>query len=499
MADPGDEPTAGLEAEVERLLAENAALKGLVEVLEARIAKLEREAGRDSQNSGRPPSSDTLADKAKQDERRKSRAERRREARAKAKKLSQEPKRRPGKQPGEPGATLARVEDPEVVVDHRPAECSGCGAGLDDAEVIAVEDRQVFDLPTRRLEVTEHRAETRRCSCGATTKAAFPPEARGTACYGPLLRAIGVYLMAGQHLPVARVAALLGEVCDAPVSTGWLAVLSAEAEAGLGGFLAVLKAQLIAEDAIHADETGARICGARYWFHVACTDLITLLDCHPKRGKEAFDDLGVLPFFSGVLISDGWKSYWSYGAVEHALCCAHLLRDLASVAEADRHQAWADGLAELLVEAKNAVDTAIADGHDGLDRAQLRRFRSAYTKLVNQGRRCVRAGHRTGSVDRDAHNLLNRFDAQRGDIQRHWHNPFASFDNNQAERDLRMVKLQQKISGCFRTLAGAKAFCAVRSYLQTADKHGLPRLAVLTQLFQGDAWIPPPAGSGASP
>ena len=389
MADLPDERTAALEADIERLRTENTALRGLVEVLETRIAGLEREAGRDSQNSGRPPSSDTLADKAKQDDRRKSRAERRREARAKLKKMSQEPKRPPGKQPGDPGATLARVADPDVVVEHRPDVCGGCGGGLGHAEVISVEDRQVFDLPTRRLEVTEHRAQVRRCACGVTTKASFPPEARATACYGPLLRAIAVYLMAGQHLPVARVAALLGEVCGAPVSTGWLAGLTTEAGAGLGGFLEVLKAQLIAEDAIHADETGARICGARYWFHVACTDLITLLDCHPKRGKVAFDDLGVLPFFKGVLISDGWKSYWSYSAIEHSLCCAHLLRDLASVAEVDRHQAWADGLAELLVEAKNAVDAAIADGHDGLDRAQLRRFRCAYTKLVSQGRRAV--------------------------------------------------------------------------------------------------------------
>ena len=481
------------------LEAENAALRAALEIAEARIAKLERELGRDSSNSGRPPSSDTLADKANQAERRLGRAERRRKAREQAKKLATEPKRRPGKQPGEPGTTLERVAEPDAVVDHVPQACGGCGAGLGAAEVIGVEARQVHDLPARRLEVTEHRAETRRCACGAATKAPFPAEARATACYGPAIRAVGVYLTAGQHLPVARAAALLAEVCGAPVSTGWLASLTVEAAAGLDGFIAALKAQLIGEDTLHADETGARISGARYWFHVACTDLLTLLDCHPKRGVAAFDDIGVLPFFSGVLVTDGWKPYWSYDAIEHAVCCAHLLRDLASIAEVARHQSWADGLADLLIEAKRAVDDTIAAGGAGLTPSQLRRYRTAYTKLINQGRRAVPADHRPGSWDREAHNLLNRFDTQRADIQRHWHDPAATFDNNQGERDLRMVKLQQKISGCFRTVAGAKAFCKIRSYLQTADKHDLARLAVLTQLFQGQAWIPSPTGPARAP
>lgn len=489
-----------LRANEERLQAENAALRGLIEVLEARIARLEREAGRDSQNSGKPPSSDTLADKTDQAQRRQTRAERRRMARVKAKKLSEpKPARKPGKQPGDPGSHLEQVQDPDVVLNHEPDVCRGCGGGLHDAEDIGVESRQIHDLPARKLEVTEHRAHSRRCRCGITTKAGFPVDAKAAACYGPLVRAVAVYLVAGQHVPVARAARLLAEVCGAPVSTGWLAGLTVEAAAGLDGFLEVLRNQLIAEDAIHGDETGARISGARYWFHVACTDLITLLDCHPKRGTGALHDLGVLPFFGGVLVSDGWKPYWSYPGLDHALCCAHLLRELASVAVVARHQAWADGLADLLIAAKTAVDAAIVAGGDGLNPAQLRRYRTAYTKLINAGRRAIPATHRAGTWDRDAHNLLNRFDRQRADIQRHWHNPAVSFSNNQAERDLRMVKLQQKISGCFRTFAGARAFAAVRSYLQTADKHGQPRLTVLTQLFQGHPWIPSPTGPGPVP
>ena len=489
------ERIAELERQLEARNQEVAVLKAALESLEAEVERLRREQSKHSGNSGKPPSSDTLTQRSEQQQERLSRAERRRRARAKAKKLmGEQPKRRPGKQPGGPGANLAQVAGPDRIVDHRPDRCGGCGGGLADAEVVATERRQVFDLPKRRLEVTEHRAESRRCSCGRTTKAPFPPEAKASATYGPLVRAVGVYLLAGQHIPVARAAALLAQVCGAPVSTGWLAGLTTEAAGGLEGFLAVLRAQLAAEDVLHADETGARISGARHWFHVACTDLLTLLDCHEKRGAEAFEDMAVLPFFSGVLVSDGWRSYWSYDACEHALCCAHLLRDLAAVAQVDRYQRWADDMADLLVEAKKAVEAALAAEEAGLSARQLKALRTRYTRIVKAGYAAVPEGHRAGSYDRDAYNLLRRFDTQRADICRYWANPAVSFDNNAAERDLRMVKLQQKVSGCFRTMAGAKAFCAVRSYLHTARKHGLAHLDVLNQLFQGNPWTPEPAG-----
>ena len=252
--------------------------------------------------------------------------------------------------------------------------------------MVGTEARQVFDLPTQRLEVTEHRAQSRLCCCGTVTKAEFPKEATAPACYGPVVRATALYLMVGHHLPVARTAALLSQVCGAPVSTGWLAGLSAEAAEGLKPFLAELRSQLAAEDVLHADETGSRVSGARYWFHVACNGLLTLLDCHEKRGVEALKDMAVLPFFSGVLVSDGWKPYWSIDGIEHALCCAHLLRDLASLSSSARHRAWADDMADLLVEAKNAVQTALAEGRAGLSPSQLRAYRYRYSKLVNPGR-----------------------------------------------------------------------------------------------------------------
>ena len=483
-----------LVAENGELASQNAVLTARLEVLELELEKLRREMGRNSGNSGKPPSGDTVTQRAEQQQERLSRQERRRQMREKAKKfMSEKVKRRPGKQPGAAGAALARAEVPDHRELHVPDKCGACGESLGGAEVVGSEARQVHDLPVRRLEVTEHQAQSRRCGCGAVTRALFPKQAIATTCYGPIVRATAVYLMIGQHLPVARTAELLSQVCGAPVSTGWLAGLAAEAADGLDGFLDELRGQLRAADVLHADETSARVSGAIHWAHVASNDLLTLLDCHRTRGMEAITEMAVLPFFKGVLVSDRYKTYWSIDGIEHALCLAHLLRDLASVASSPKHRGWADKMADLLVEAKDAVEAAVAAGRDGLNTRELRLFGSRYARVVEQGFAAVPARHQPGSVHRDAYNLLCCFRDRRHEVTRYWADPAVDPTNNQAERDLRMVKLQRKISGCFRTFEGAKAFCAVRSYLQTARKHGLDAMDVLVRLFRGDPWLPPRA------
>lgn len=478
------------------LASQNAGLAARVQVLEAQLEKLGREMGRNSGNSGKPPSSDTVTQQAEQKQERLSRQERRRQMREKAKKfMSEKVKRRPGKQPGAAGAALAWAEVPDHRELHVPETCGACGETLGGADVVGSEARQVHDLPVRRLEVTEHEAQSRRCRCGAVTKAPFPKEAIATTCYGPIVRATAVYLMVGQHVPVARTAELLSQVCGARVSTGWLAGLPAEAADGLGGFLGELRRQLRTAYVLHADETSARVSGAIYWAHVASNDLLTLLDCHEHRGIDAVTDMAVLPFFKGVLVSDRYKTYWSIDGVEHALCLAHLLRDLASVASSPKHRDWADNMADLLVEAKDAVEAAVAAGRDGLNTRELKLYRARYARLLERGFSAVPARHQPGSVHRDAYNLLCCFRDRRHEVTRYWADPAVPATNNQAERDLRMVKLQRKISGCFRTFEGAKAFCAVRSYLQTGRKHGVDSLDILVQLFKGTPWMPPRAVS----
>jgi transposase len=331
-------------AVIVELRAANAEQARLITTLEARVVELERRLGKDSSNSSKPPSSDGL--------RKPVRAVRRTDGRAED--------RRPGKQPGAPGAHLAQVQEPDEVAWHAPDWCGGCGADLAGASVVGVEARQVFDLPPLGLRVTEHRAERRRCACGATTQAGFPAYARAAACYGPGMRALVCYLCVHQHLPVDRAAQLLADVLGALLATGTLARVVAEGAAGLGGFARVVRAGLAAAPVAHFDETGARVAGRLHWVHSASTGLLTLLTVHAKRGKVAMD-AGVLPAFVGVAVHDGWAPYWRYQDVRHALCGAHLLRELEAITE-EPGQGWAAGMAELLVDAKLVSDRSRAAG-----------------------------------------------------------------------------------------------------------------------------------------
>jgi transposase len=387
-------------------------------------------------------------------------------------------------------------------VEYVPERCGGCGADLAGAAVVGVEARQVFDLPALRLCVAEHRAERRRCACRTTTAGRFPEHVRAAACYGPGVRALVCYLCVHQHLPVDRAAQLLADVLGASVATGTLAAVLAEGAVGLDGFLATVRDRLAAAPVAHFDETGARVAGRLHWVHSASTSLLSLFTVHAKRGKVAMETAGVLPGFAGVAVHDGWAPYWRFEDVRHALCGAHLLRELEAITE-EAGQGWAAGMAELLVDAKLVADRARAAGAGRVDDEVRARLHARYQRLLADGQAAnpppPASGRRPGRAPRSpAARLLARLDTHRDEVLRLLDDTRVPFDNNQAERDLRMVKLQQKISGCWRTLAGAEAFLALRSYLSTARKHGMNPLAVLWQLFQGQAWLPAPPCPGAA-
>jgi transposase len=257
-----------------------------------------------------------------------------------------------------------------------------------------------------------------------------------------------------------------------------------------------VRAGLAAAPVAHFDETGARVAGRLHWVHSASTSLLSLFIVHAKRGKVAMDQAGVLPGFVGVAVHDGWAPYWRYD-VTHALCGAHLLRELDAVTE-EPGQGWAAGMAELLVDAKLVADRARAAGLQRVDDQARARLHAQYERLLADGQAAnpplPTIGRRRGRACRSpAGRLLARLDTHCGEVLRSLDDCRVPFDNNQAERDLRMVKLQQKISGCWRTLAGAQAFLVLRSYLATARKHGNNPLAVLRRLFQGHPWLPAPA------
>lgn len=452
----------------------------LIAALAARVAELEARLGKNSRNSSKPPSSDGLAKPAPRSLRRAS-------------------GRKPGKQPGGQGFRLQPRAVPDEVRTYVPTGCGGCGADLADAPVVGVETRQVFDLPVIELIAVEHRAQRRACGCGAVTRAVFPAEATASTCYGPGVAALAVYLLGRQHLPVERAAQCLQEAFGAPVSTGWLSSLLPSAAARLDGFLAVARAQLAAAQVAHFDETGGRVAGRLHWIHVACTDTWTLLHLDRRRGRVAMDAAGILPSFRGTAIHDGLTAYRQYDQALHGLCNAHHLRELAGIAELTG-QAWPTKLAELLVELHVAVQVAKATGKTNLPARRLTAFGKRYDTLIGEGKGLNPPPPRTGKRGRPALGaagaLLARLESHRADVLRFATDFTVPFDNNQAERDIRMVKLQQKISGGWRSENGAEAFLDVRSYLSTARKHGYSAMAVLRDLFTGQPWIP---AIGASP
>ncbi|HVL04077.1 MAG TPA: IS66 family transposase [Acidimicrobiales bacterium] len=465
---------------VEALAADNERLRAENQRLRAEVAK-------NSGNSSKPSSRDPAAERKRQAE----------ERQAKKARAAGGKKRRPGKQPGTKGNTLEMTEAPDEVIVHAPEACSGCGAGLGEAEVTAVARRQVIDIPVPAPVVTEHRTQTRRCGCcGQESTAAFPEAVRAPVSYGPRVRAIVVYLLARQHIPVQRSAEAMAELFGIEMATGTVDAIYNDAARRLRGFIAALAAWLRSLPVLHADETTDRIGTATCWMHVVSTGLYTLIHASVTRGTDAIVEAGVLISYRGVIVHDRLALYWKLKKARHGLCAAHLLRDLASVAEVATQTAWAAGLAALLVEINAACDAARAGGHKALAPTRQRTFRSRYDALVADGIAANPApapGRKRTSLQRQSFNLATAFDDHRQAILRYMYDLEVSFTNNQAERDLRPVKIHRKISSCFRSQAGAERFAHVRSYLSTTRKNDVGALDALTRLFNGDPWMPPQA------
>jgi transposase len=470
-------------ARVDSLEAENRALREENDRLRAENERLRRELGKNSGNSSKPPSRDPATERERQ-------AEARRVKRSKGGR-----QRRPGKQPGSPGTTLEMSENPDEVVVHEPDRCSGCGGELDDdAEITATARRQVIDLPEPKPTVTEHQARTRRCACcGAETTGVFPDWVRAPVSYGPRVRAIVAYLLARQHIPVGRAAEAMADLFGVSISTGCVDAIYAEAARRLKGFLTALVAVLRTLPVLHADETTDRIGTNTCWMHVTSTGGYTLIYASVTRGWDAVKAAGVLIGYRGVVVHDRLAMYWKLKA-KHQICAAHLLRDLASVAEVASQAAWATGLATLLVEINNACDTARDRGLKTLAPTLKRSFAARYDSLVAAGLAAnpePSPGRKRDALARQSYNLAVAFETHKESILRYMHDLRLGMTNNQGERDLRPVKLHRKISSCFKSQAGAERFAAVRSYLSTTRKHDIPAIEALTRLFNSDPWMPP--------
>lgn len=456
------------------LLEQNAHLVERVRELEARLAK-------DSHNSSKPPSSDGLKRQL-----------------PRTRSLRRASGKRSGGQLGHPGETLHLVAEPDVVREHRPTVCAACQRALDEtvAEVVGVvERRQVQELPPVRLHVTEHRALRLRCpACQGVSDGGFPPDVSSRVQYGPRLRALAVYLVEQQLLPYERACEVVADVCGVRLSEGTLATWLQESAEALEPVEAAIKVALGQAVVLHHDETGVRRMGKLAWAHVTCTARLTHYAIHARRGREATEAIGILPSYQGVSVHDGWKPYQAYTQCRHALCNVHHLRELTYLEE-QHHQPWATQMKRLLQEMKAATDDARNQGASQVAALQHAAFVARYEALLANGLAAnpppVRRPQQRGRLKQTpARNLLERLWLGQDQVLAFLNDLTIPFDNNQAERDVRMLKTQQKVSGCFRSEAGAAAFARIRGYLSTLRKQGVALLDALRSLFTGSPLYP---------
>lgn len=459
-----------VEAQGQTILLQQEQISALikqVQELQARLAK-------DSHNSHLPPSSDRFARQPKS--------------------LRKKSGKKPGGQEGHPGTTLSFSQTPDEVIVHAVERCDDCQQDLSQLAPVAVERRQVVDLPALRLLVREHQAESKCCPhCQQRTSAPFPPAVRAPVQYGASIGARAVYLSQQQLLPFARVCEVMQDLLGVALSEGSLQEVIVRCQQNLGEVEQHIKQALRQAELLHQDETGLYVCGRRYWMHVTSTGRLTHYQVHASRGHEALEAIGIVPGFSGISVHDGFGSYFLY-ACEHATCNVHLLRELTYLAE-EQGWWWAAKLKALLLDMKEATEQAREQGKLWLDPLEVADWETRFLELLAEGDRAhpraqAPPGHRGRVKQSAARNLLDRLAKHQSAILAFLEDLRVPFDNNQAERDLRMVKVQQKVSGCFRAFAGAQAFARIRGYLSTLRKQGVPLLAALEATLLGHPVLP---------
>jgi transposase len=454
-----------------------------VELLQKHVAELQKEVqklkdqlAKNSRNSSKPPSSDGFNKPS-------------------PKSLRPRGTRKPGGQKGHPGSTLTMVDNPDHTIVYRVDQCQRCGRSLADQAPVDIEKRQVFDIPPIHLEVTEHQAEIKPCShCGHLNKAPLPEQLKAPVHYGARLKAIAVYLMHYQLLPYHRTREAMSDLFSTELSEGTLTNITDNCAESLQGPLDEIRTQLAQSPVVHFDETGSSVEGRRHWLHATSTAHLTYYEIHPKRGAHAMDQIGILPNFKGRAIHDFWKPYFTYDC-DHGLCNAHHLRELTFLNE-QHDQRWAKDMIDCLLDIKLAVDAA-KNTIDTLFKEQIQEFEQRYQNILDKGYHENPLPKRESSKKKrgrrkksKARNLLERLDTHRKQVLAFMYDFNVPFDNNLVERDLRMAKVQQKISGTFRSPGGATAFCRIRGYISTARKNALNAIEALGNAFAGKPYIP---------
>ena len=460
----------------EHLLEVVLSLQEQVIVLAQRVQELEDQIAKNSRNSGKVPSSDGLK-------------------KPRTKSLRPKGKRKPGGQKGHKGHTLKMVTEPQHTQVHPVRTCDHCQGDLSTVAVAEVKKRQVFDIPPVTIEVTEHQAEIKICpTCRQRVQASFPVSVTQPVQYGPRLKAQASYLNTYHFIPIARTCQLIGDFYGHEPSWAFVGEANAAVEQGGDPAIEEIYRQLVASDVVHFDETGMRVMGKTQWVHVHSTQGLTYYDVHAKRGQEAMRAIGILPQFTGRAMHDHWASYKQFTNCEHGYCNAHHLRELQFVTE-QYQQEWAEEMASLLLEIKAEVATT-APVANHLPSERIAHFEQQYEAILQTGFQAnppptiplpKKRGRRKQSPPK---NLLDRLATHRAETLAFMYDFRVPFDNNLAERDVRMVKVKQKVSGSFRTLLGAKTFCAIRSYISTVRKQGGNVIDALQSALLGEPFMP---------
>jgi transposase len=423
---------------------------------------------KDSHNSSRPPSTDPPWAKRTRSLRRSS-------------------GKRPGGQAGHRGETLRLSERPNHIVEHQPQECRSCHTPLAAAHLVRHRRQQVVEVVPARLKVTEHRLAVLCCpACGRTTSGELAGAVRSGVQYGAGVKARVLYLQQYQLLPYQRTAEAMRDLFGCRLSPGTVANIVRECSDRLVETELKIKQKLRRSAVIHADETGLRVAKRLQYVHVASTEHLTHYAAAWHRGRTAIDEINVLPRYRGTCVHDGLLSYTHYTRCRHALCGVHLLRELTYFEEVSAEtKAWAAPLKELLLEMKAEVERAKGEGGKRLTADRLTLMTASYDRLVAEGLQAQPPPEVPEPVRKQARNLLLRLERRKEEALRFLSDFAVLFENNQAERDLRMVKLQQKVSGCFRSEDGARRFCRIRSYVSTMRKQGKGMLYALAGACRG--------------
>lgn len=459
------------------------ALAGQLEKQAAALKELQARLSKNSQNSGKPPSSDGY-NKLKRTE--------------SLRKPDQKPN---GGQPGHEGHTLKPSDKPDHTDVHEADQCEYCHASLKDVEPTAYEERQVYDIPEIRIEVTAHRAGIKTCpECGTENKGEFPEGVMQPVQYGSGVKTWAAYFTDQHFIPVERTAQIFEDLLKHRLSEATVLKAGEELSERISPAVEAVKDQLRKSDVLNLDESGLRVKGKLHWLHVTSTGNLTHYEVHAKRGKEAMDEAGILSDFKGTAVHDHWKPYFKYEECRHGLCNAHHLRELQFI-EKQYQQPWAKEMAELLPEIKAAVEETKPYA-DCLPSERIEEFGRRYDEIVKEG---FDANPRPPPDDNKGKtpergrpkqtqpvNLLIRLRDFKLETLAFMYDFRVPFDNNGGERDVRMVKVKQKVSGCFRTVEGAKRFGRTRGYISTARKNAVNVFKAIRDAFYGDPFIPSP-------